>query len=202
VHSEVFSVDATAARIGGRGEEPVRSREVAVREVKGRDLLQFGGWDANWDEGVAAVAAAIGCAVPSRVDEGAASDGLRVMRVAHRRVRVCAPCGDRRLDALRAAIEPSLGVVTELGHSRTLLRLKGPGVRQLMPVLMPIDFAEPSFALQAIAQSHIHHVPVLAMAVLDDDGAHAFDLHVPRTFGESLLKWIVAHGAVQGPGGH
>lgn len=192
MRNQAFNDQGVAAESAVR-----RPREVAVRQVPNRDLLQFGGWDANWDEGASAVATVLGCAVPARLGEAIVADGLRVMRVAHRRLRVCAPCGDGRLEALRNAVDPSVGVVTELGHSRTLLRLKGEGVRSLMSMLMPIDFAEAAFPLNAVAQSHVHHVPVLAMAVLDDDGTQAFDLHVPRTYGESLVEWIVSHGAIR-----
>jgi heterotetrameric sarcosine oxidase gamma subunit len=204
VHNETFNVSAPPApaavrdkRMAGFGAYPAHQATLCV--VKGRDLLQFGGWAANWEEGVGALASVTGCPVPLRVNEGAVIDGLRVMHVAPRRVRLCAPFGDPRLDALRRSIDPELGVVTELGHSRELLRLKGEGVRHLMSLLMPIDFASSSFPLHAIAQSHVHHVPLLAMAVRDEDG-EAFDLHVPRTFGQSIADWIVAHGAVMALG--
>ncbi|MEM5386818.1 hypothetical protein VSR68_24965 [Paraburkholderia phymatum] len=205
MHNELFNTLAGQTGIGRRDSaSPYDSyprHQTKLRTVHGRDWLQFGGWQANWDDAVAAVTAAIGCAVPPLVNAGAESDGLRVMRVAPRRVRICAPCGDRRLDSLRGLLDPSIGVVTELGHSRELLRLSGPGVRHLMSVLMPIDFSEAAFALHAIAQSHVHHVPVLAMAVLDDDGAEAFDLYVSRTFAKSIEEWITARGASRTPQG-
>ncbi|MEX3936925.1 hypothetical protein AB4Y32_35100 [Paraburkholderia phymatum] len=175
--------------------------QTKLRTVSGRDWLQFGGWQDNWSAAVAKVEEAIGCAVPTLVNAAVESEGLRAMRVGARRVRICAPRGDRRLKRLRGPIDASIGVVTELGHSRELLRLSGAGVRHLMSVLMPVDFSVSAFALHAISQSHVHHVPVLAMSVLDDDGAEAFDLYVPCTFAKSIEEWIVAHGASRVPHG-
>ncbi|SFT85664.1 sarcosine oxidase subunit gamma family protein [Paraburkholderia aspalathi] len=172
-------------------------RDVTMRKLLGRDLVQFGGWEANWTEGARAVSASLGCNLPMRVNGVANGEGLLVLHTAHRRFRICAPIGDQRLAKLRAAIDSSLGVITELGHSRIFLRLKGSGVRRLMSMLMPIDFGEQAFPIHTMAQSHIHHAPVLVVTVLDEDGALAFDLHVPRTFAESIGEWIVHCGATQ-----
>lgn len=197
MRNEQFYTSASQAGIGG-SVSPYHTyprHQTELRTVSGRDWLQFGGWQDNWDAAIAKVEEAIGCAVPALVNAGAESEGLRVMRVGPRRVRICAPRDDHRLDSMRRLTDASIGVVTELGHSRALLRLSGAGVRHLMSVLMPIDFSVPAFAQHAIAQSHVHHVPVLAMSVLDDDGAEAFDLYVPRTFAKSIEEWIAAHGA-------
>ncbi|MEX4005155.1 hypothetical protein AB4Y38_40695 [Paraburkholderia sp. EG285A] len=204
MHSQQLSQPNPASQISAGRNEALqggrRPREVAMRTLKGRDLIQFGGWDTNWKDGLRAAEAVLGTQVPSRVNEAVEADGLLIMCIAHRRIRICAGLGDQRLGALRHAIDSSLGVITELGHSRTFLRLEGPDARYLMSMLMPIDFAQNSFPLYAMAQSHIHHTPVLAVAVLDDDGSPAFDLHLPRTFAESVAEWIIQCGAVEAQG--
>ena len=80
-------------------------------------------------------------------------------------------------------------VVTDIGHSRTVLRVGGSQSRVLLNRGLPIDLDEGAFPADSFAQSVIHHMPVLVHRLDREDDA-GFDVYVPRDFAFSFWQWL------------
>ena len=74
--------------------------------------------------------------------------------------------------------------VTDLSHNRSVFRLSGPRVRDLLAKGIPLDFDPSAFAPGTVAQSRFGHVVVLLHAVENS----TFELYVMRSFALSLWE--------------
>ena len=170
---------------------------VTVFERANRGLLQISGWP----ESIAAVARQLATIlnfeVPADCTKAASRGELALFRVGPERLWLAGPGDDTLRPRIEGALSPQEVAVTDLGHSRTVLRILGPGVRVLLGRGLPIDLDERAFAPDAFAQSVIHHIPVLVHRVGGQDEA-AFDVYVPRDLAASFWGWLTAAAAPLG----
>ena len=81
-------------------------------------------------------------------------------------------------------------VITDIGHSRAVVRIVGPAAPVVLNRGLPIDLDEEAFPVNAFAQSVVHHIPLLVHRIeLDRDVG--FDLYVPRDFAVSFWEWLI-----------
>ena len=168
---------------------------VTLREVKGRDLVQVGAWPDTSNRAFAQVAAELALPeVPDpRSPEGRRSIGnadVTLFRVGPDKVWLSGPYEaglGARLGKLFTAAD---AVVTELGHSRTTVRLLGPKTRDVLAQLVAIDLDPMQFPPGSFAATGIHHVGCLVHYARDLAGNPVFDLYLPRSFAASLVEGI------------
>lgn len=178
----------------GRVGAPGRPAAVAVHERIGRTLVQVSGWPGSFGAVCARLSALLDSATPAdgRV---AISQGARTLfRVAPERLWIAGPAGDAALGALGAELPVGDAIVTEIGASRTVLRVAGAGVRELVNRGLPVDLDASVFPPGAFAQSVIHLMPVLVHRAAAGDG-DPFDLYVTRDYAVSFWEWLL--GAAQ-----
>ena len=181
-------------RIGTR-EGPA---SVVVFERVGRALVQVSGWPGAFDPACRKLETLFRCRMP---DTGlrAVSQGARsIFRVGPERLWLAGSGDDEMLQWLDAsALDPD-AVVTEIRQSRTVVRVKGAGARELLNRGLPVDLDVAVFPADAFAQSVIHHIPVLVhrVALEGDDG---FDVYVTSDYAVSFWEWLTE--ALQSFGG-
>lgn len=162
---------------------------VAIRERLGRTLVQVSGWPGTFDPTCRKLEALCNCRMPQD-GRTATSEGARsIFRVAPERLWLAGPEGD---ETLRRLDESTLGrdaVVTEIGHSRTVVRVTGAGARELLNRGLPVDLDATVFPADAFAQSVIHHIAVLVHWV-PVAGDHAFDVYVTSDYAVSFWEWL------------
>jgi methylglutamate dehydrogenase subunit D len=172
-------------RIGTR-EGPAR---VAIRERLGRTLVQVSGWPGAFDPACRKLGVLCNCRIPGD-GRTAVSEGVRsIFRVAPERLWLAGPDDD---ETLRRLDESTLGadaVVTEIGHSRIVVRVTGEGARDLLNRGLPVDLDATVFPPDAFAQSVIHHIPVLVHRV-PLAGDNAFDVYVSSDYAVSFWEWL------------
>lgn len=172
---------------------------VTVFERTNCDLLQISGWPESFESVARQLAPILDCEVPADGSKAVSHGELVLLRVGPERLWLTGPCPA----ALRARIEETLivdeAVVTDLGHSRTVLRILGPGARTLFSRGLPIDLDESAFPLNGFAQSLIHHIPVLVHRI-DVQDETTFDVYVSRDYAVSFWGWLTA--AASPNGGH
>lgn len=194
--AEYRSALAAACRPGRIG-APQGRAPVAVHERAGRTLVQVSGWPGSFDALRERLAAHFGCTMPADC-RAAVSDGARtVFRVAPERLWVAGPAGDERLLALAAKPAGDDAVITDIGASRTVLRVSGAGARLLINRGLPVDLDASAFPADAFAQSVIHLMPVLVHHAAAA-GEDVFDIYVTRDYAVSFWEWLV--GAAQSMG--
>jgi len=173
------------------------SAPVAVHERRGRTLMQVSGWPGRFHLLCGKLQSLLACRIP---DDGltAISQGARsVFRVGPERLWLAGPSDDPVLRAIDAASLVDDGIVTEIGASRTVVRVAGTGARLLLNRGLPVDLDAIVFPADAFAQSVIQHIPVLVHRVrVDGDGA--FDVYVARDYAVSFWQWLTDAAASLG----
>jgi sarcosine oxidase subunit gamma len=169
----------------GRREGPAG---VTLEEVEGRDLVQVGAWP----ETVAAVAkelaAALGTPAPAPQGPAVQGGGVTAFFVGPDKVWVTAPFADGLGAKLRTLWPTATAVVTELGHSRTVLRIGGRSARDLIARFLAIDTDPSVFPPGRVASAGLHGVGVMLHHQAEGD---VYDLYLPRTFALSLVESMV-----------
>ncbi|MBZ8134010.1 sarcosine oxidase subunit gamma [Afifella sp. IM 167] len=88
---------------------------------------------------------------------------------------------------LRETLGPS-GTATDLSHARTLLRLEGPSVEEVLNRGIAMDLAR--MPPGAAAQTRMEHFDVTAMRRSEE----CFELLFFRSFGEAAAEWLIDAG--------
>jgi sarcosine oxidase subunit gamma len=141
----------------------------------------------------AAVQSALGAEAPLR---GAASGGATLLWIGPGRwLAVADGSADGVLAARLAEQLGEAAAVTELGHARTVLRLSGARVPDLLSKECGVDLDPQIFPPGSCAPTLLGHVGVLLHAV---DDAPSFDLYLPRSYALSVWEWLLEAAAEYG----
>jgi len=108
--------------------------------------------------------------------------------------------GPALADKLRAALADGFAAVTEVGESRTCIRIAGPKARALLQKGCPLDVHPRAFGAGACAQTLLAKATVAIHLVADESAADgpAFEVYVLRSFAEYLWVWLEDAGAEYG----
>lgn len=162
---------------------------VVVHERSNRSLLQLSGWPDTFDSVLAALEARLGFAMPADFLHAAGHRGQTVFRVGPERLWLAGWAGDASLPGVDGAGFGGEAVLTELGQSRTVLRIAGSASQALLNRGLPIDLDDSVFTADSFAQSAIHHVPVLVHRI-DVVGIPTFDVYLPREYSQTFWEWL------------
>ena len=160
---------------------------VTLEEVTGRDLIQVGAWPQTLDAVAADLAAALGMPAPMPRGGAATKGHATAFFVGPDKIWVTAPFADGSSAKLAKRWPSSTAVVTELGHSRTVVRIGGPNARDLIARFLAIDTDPELFPAASVAAAGLHGIGVTLHHVSDG----VYDLYLPRTFALSIVEALV-----------
>ena len=180
IQSALASVYNPGTRGAGSGDA------VTITEIVGRDIVQFAAWQDTVDAAAKKAAKTVGHALPADTFSAASKGKTSVFRIAPEKFLIVCPLRAKMGEALSKAFKAEQAVVTELGHSRTILRVSGEAAREVLARGLPVDLEPGVFAPGAFAQSGIHGVSV----VCHRSGRDQFDLIVPRNFAVVIYEWL------------
>jgi sarcosine oxidase subunit gamma len=123
--------------------------------------------------------------------------GRTIFRIAPERLWFAAQVDDEVFSQSNLVSLGGEAIVTEMQHSRTVLRISGSGTETLLNRGLPIDLDASVFAAGNFVQSDIHHIPVLVHK-LEGAEVTVFDVYVPRDLAESFWEWLVETAAPLG----
>ncbi len=155
--------------------------------MTGRDLLQVGAWPETVSSVAQELAAAIGTAAPAPRGPAVTSGTRAAFFVGPDKIWVTAPFADGLSATLGKLWPSSKAVVTELGHSRTVIRVAGANARDLIARFLAVDTDPALFSVGRVVSAGLHGLGVTLHHVTDG----AYDLYLPRTFALSLVEGIV-----------
>lgn len=171
---------------------------VSVTEIVDRGMVDVRG-DAEDSSFAAAIDAVLGIALPRQPRSSAAAGELSVLWLSIDQWLVQCPrtqSGDlaRRLREALAGI-PSL--VVDMSDARTVLRLEGDGVREVVMKGAPVDLTAPGFAKGSVRR--LRFGEVAAMVHMVGEAPDVIDLYVFRSYAVFAWEWLVAtaHGAAK-----
>ena len=181
---------AAVCRPGTFGAQP-DTPGLDICEIAGRDLVQFAGWPDNFKTVAARLGELIETSIPEQFGLASSSGSRRVFLLAPERLWVVAPDDQGLGKRLAESFGAEEAVVTELGHSRSVLRVSGSAVRDVLSKGLPVDIDPRVFPPGAFAQTAIHHISLLLHRVDEgDDAAPVFELYVARGFAVSFWDWL------------
>lgn len=173
-----------SGRFGAAGDSPLvlSERPLGV-------LMQLAGWRDSFESAMRPLLAALGLDGIGSFDRAQASINALAFRIAPERVLLrLASASDWA--SIEREVDPAQVPFLDLSHSRTVLRVAGTAVPDLLARLMPIDFDARVFRPGCFVQSGIHTASVLAHRRDDEGGAPVFELYLPRSFAVSLWDFI------------
>ena len=90
------------------------------------------------------------------------------------------------LDKKIESIDPILGNILDISHSRTHLSVYGKNSSILLNKHLPIDLRDKSFPVNSVASTSFHHVSITLCKVND-----GFEIFIPRAFSSSLFEILL-----------
>ncbi len=202
---EAYLRQSALAHLGleGRGEEARGAAGVAMGERPHRGMVNLR-LDPGNAEAMAAFESAFGFALPAANTSAGDADTIALwLGPDEWWLVVPGPepeAGPELAEKLRAALTGHFAAVTEVGESRTCIRVSGPSARALLQKGCPLDFHPRAFTAGACAQSCLAKATVLIYLGADESVTEGpiFDIYVARSFAEYLWAWLEDAGAEYG----
>lgn len=188
-----LGLDGRAA--AGRGEAGVAMTERPHRAIVNLRL------DPENAEAMAAFQAAFGFALPTAANETAGDADTIALWLGPDEWWLVEPgpepeAGPRLAVNLHTALTDHVAAITEVGESRTCIRVSGPRARALLQKGCPLDLHPSVFKAGACAQSILAKSAVTLHLFAGESAAQAgtegpvFDIYVLRSFAVYLWDWL------------
>ncbi len=199
---EAYLRQSALAHLGleGRGEAARGAAGVAMAERPHHGIVNLR-LDPGNAEAMAALESAFGFDLPTTANDTAGDADTIAFWLGPDEWWLVVPgpdpeAGPELADKLRAALTGHVAAVTEVGESRTCIRVSGPRARALLQKGCPLDLHPRVFKAGACAQSILAKSGVTLHLFADEGAAQAgaegpvFDIYVPRSFAEYLWAWL------------
>ncbi len=199
---EAYLRQSALAHLGieGRGEVLRGGAGIAMTERPHRGIVNLR-LDPENTEAMAAFEAAFGFALPIAANDTAGDADTIALWLGPDEWWLVEPgpepeTGPALAEKLRAALAGHFAAVTEVGESRTCIRVSGPNARALLQKGCPLDLHASVFKAGACAQSILAKAGVTLHLFADESAAQAgaegpvFDIYVLRSFAEYLWVWL------------
>lgn len=161
------------------------------------DLVSVSAWPHSFELVCREMSAALDIKIPRDFRTAHGNSDHTLFMVAPQRFLICS--NSQELGALLTArFDTKSGVITELGHSRTRIRIQGPNARALLARGVAIDLDADVFPAGNFAQSAIHHMWLLLHNVSSQRHGDAYDVYVMRSFAVSFWHWLTSSALLLG----
>jgi heterotetrameric sarcosine oxidase gamma subunit len=184
---------AAVLHAGDFGTVPASGPGILLAECRGLAMVQLAADAAAYAAAAARIEALLGLALPHQPNRAVKAGAYAALWTGPGRVLLVAAETLHLAEALRQA---RLGVdvaVTDLSHAKSVIRLSGPRVRDLLAKGCGLDFHARAFAPGSAVQSSYAQINVLLVALED---APSVDLYVARGFAVSLWEHLL-EGALE-----
>lgn len=158
---------------------------VTVHVALPRCMFQVQAWPDTVETVAQSLSSALGIDVAFNQQTFLANDDVEVVAMGPGRVLVSAT-DKALLAAVREAVTPDTGAVTDLSHARIRLDLIGPDSAFTLSKGLNLDFDHAHMSDGTAHASGIHGVPVIMVR----RARESFSLYVPRTFAAAIAEWI------------
>ena len=207
---EAYLRQSALAHLGleGRGQAGRGEAGVAMTERPHRAIVNLR-LDPGNAEALAAFEAAFGFALPTAANDTAGDADTIALWLGPDEWWLVEPgpepeAGPKLAENLRAALAEHVAAITEVGESRTCIRVSGARARALLQKGCPLDLHPSVFRAGACAQSILAKSGVTLHLFADESAAQTgadgpvFDIYVLRSFAEYLWDWLEDAGGEYG----
>ncbi|MCH8926856.1 MAG: sarcosine oxidase subunit gamma [Proteobacteria bacterium] len=203
---EAYLRQSPLAHLGldGRAEASRGAAGVTLAERPHRGMVNLR-LDPSDETAMNAFAEAFGFALPTQPNTTAGNGEASALWLGPDEWWIVSPSpgpgpGPDLADKLRAALADRFAAVTEVGESRTCIRIAGPKARALVQKGCPLDVHPRAFGAGQCAQTLLAKATVAIDLVADESAADgpAFEVYVLRSFAEYLWIWLEDAGREYG----
>jgi len=171
---------------------------ISIAEIVDRGMVDLRG-DPEDPAFAAAVEAVVGTSLPRQPRSSAAAGELSVLWLSADQWLVQCPRAHvndlvRRLNEALAGIT---SLVVDMSDARTILRLEGEGLREVLMKGAPVDLTAPEFGQGSVRR--LRFGEVAAMVHFVGETPDVIDLYVFRSYAAFAWEWLAAtgHGAAR-----
>ena len=167
---------------------------VTITEVVERGMVDLRG-DPENGPFAAAVESVLGMSLPRQPRTSSAAGDLSVLWLSIDQWLVQCPhkrSGDLARD-LKQALGATPSLVVDMSDARTILRLEGEGVRELIMKGAPVDLTAPEFVGGTVRR--LRFGELAAMVHLVGEAPDIVDLFVFRSYAMFARDWLIATGS-------
>jgi heterotetrameric sarcosine oxidase gamma subunit len=179
--SVLSAVRREAGRDGAGGQ-----RRLRIGEARGWKLVQVAAFPTTADALEQAVRPSIGGNLPARVGYATTIGSRLLLRTGPEHFWIITQDAEDIIPALQAAVDPAIGSVTALSHSRTCIWIEGSHSREVLATGIALDLDPAVFPPNSFAQTGLHHTPITVLR----SAATRFELYVSRTFAVWTWEWL------------
>lgn len=173
------------------GIAPAPGLSIAVREVTDRGMIDLRGdpKDAAFRQAVEGV---LGAALPTTPRTSASSGATAILWLSVDQWLLTCPRAEapRLAAALKAALGSVHSLVVDLSDARTILRLKGEGVREVLMKGVPVDLTLPEFTPGTVRR--LRFGEIAALIHIAGEEPDVIDLYVFRSYARFAWDWLAA----------
>lgn len=150
---------------------------VTLTEIGNLVLWQLAVWPESIERTASSVAGTLGIKSMPGFCASVTSGAVAMLRIE--------PCKFWVFGAGLSEIDAADGVVLDLSHSRTHIRISGREATTVLNSYLPLDLREQSFPVGAVASTAFHHVGVTLWRT-----EQGYELLAPRGFAVSLWELL------------
>lgn len=169
----------------------------SICERRDRKLVQISGWQDSFESVCVKLAAVLKSEIPNDLRQAKSFDDRSIFRVGPERLWVVGASNDKIMHQLDSVLLGDETTLTEIGHSRTVLRISGPESDTLLNLGLPIDLDSKVFPVNTFVQSAIHHMSVLVHRI-DITKELVFDIYISRELAITFWEWLTEAAAPLG----
>lgn len=164
---------------------------VEIHERLAPSLVQISGWPDSFNSTCNKLKGALDIEIPGDLTRAVTDNDRSVFRVGPERLWLTGPSDDQALQSFDESILGEEGCMTDISHSRTVIRISGPATRTLLNRGLPVDLDNEVFPSGSFAQSAIHHIPVLVHRTDSGDQCCVFDVYISREYAVTFWEWLI-----------
>lgn len=162
---------------------------ITITERRNLSITQVAAFDDTADQTRAAIEKITGVAPPKDAVSGVVKGKTHILWNGPNRWWIVESDARDVGPALKDALGDDAAVVT-LGHSRTCLRVSGPGLRDVMSKGSTYDYHPSTFKPGDCVQTGMAHVGVSLHCLGDKNGAAEVDIYILRSFALHFFEWL------------
>jgi heterotetrameric sarcosine oxidase gamma subunit len=179
---------AAVIHAGDFGTVPASGPGILLAERRGLAMVQLAVAPAEYPSVAERVETALGLVLPRAPNRAEVLRELAALWTGPGRVLLVAPDEGGLEGALQQALAGLEAAISGLSHARSVIRIGGTRVRDLLAKGCGLDFHASAFGSGAAVQSTYAHINVLLHAL---DDAPTVDLYVYRGFAVSLWQHLL-----------
>lgn len=178
-------------RVGVFGVAVGHESGVVFRELRDLVLFQLCG-DTHDPTFVDAVWKSVGIRLQDMPNRAVQGNEVRILWLGPGQWLIVAPrrAGDVLLDDMRRQMAQTSATLTDVSHSRVVVRIAGRSCRRLLAKGCPLDLHEDEFRADDCAVSTLAGTSFSLHACYTEGGRDQFDLYVGRSFGRFIWEWL------------